>query len=65
MSDMKYKCPCCSNKTLDEQDFYCICSICGWEDDPGQHDHPDDNIGANKMSLNQAREVYKKGKKII
>lgn len=56
----KYPCPCCGKKTLEEQDFYNICPVCGWEDDPGQHEHPADAIGANDMSLNQAREAYRK-----
>lgn len=57
----KYLCPCCGQKTLEEVDFYNICPVCGWEDDPGQHEHPDDNIGANTMSLNEARVAYKEG----
>lgn len=64
MSDMNYICPCCNNKTLEYPDFYNICDICGWEDDPGQHENPNDNIGANKMSLNEARKAYKAGKKV-
>ena len=60
-----YECPCCGEKTLDMPDFYGICSVCNWEDDPGQHEHPTDNIGANKMSLNEAREAYKKGVPVI
>lgn len=32
---MKYTCPCCGYKTLDEEptDTYAICKICFWEDD--------------------------------
>lgn len=57
----KHPCPCCNQNTLEEVDFYNICPVCGWEDDPGQRAHPDDNIGANDMSLNDARASYRKG----
>lgn len=43
--DRTYECPCCSQITLPMKDFYCICPVCGWEDDPGQHRHPDDDLG--------------------
>jgi len=33
--------------------------VCGWEDDPGQRKHPDDAIGANEISLNQAKSAWK------
>lgn len=35
---MKYTCPCCGYKTLDEEptDTYEICKICFWEDDETQ-----------------------------
>ena len=59
-----YECPCCRNKTLSQIDFYEICSVCGWEDDPGQHEHPDDAIGANKISLNRAHAAWKAGKPV-
>ena len=49
----KSKCPCCGEYTIEISDFYEICPVCGWEDDPGQHNYPDDDIGANKMSLNE------------
>ena len=56
------KCPCCGKQYLDE---YSICAVCGWEHDPIQRDHPDLEGGANKMSLNEAREAYKAGKKVL
>lgn len=61
----KYMCPCCDKHTLDEKDFYCICPVCGWEDDPGQHEYPDDPIGANEMSLNEARKAFRAGRRIV
>lgn len=56
----KYQCPCCSNYTLPEQPTgtYYICPVCYWEDDNIQYYDPDYTGGANKMSLNEARESY-------
>ena len=57
---MKYKCPCCKNRTLLEKPpgTYQICSICKWEDDEIQYYNPDYKGGANKESLNEARQIY-------
>ncbi len=40
---------------------YEICHNCMWEYDPFQEKYPDYSGAANVMSLNQAREAYKKG----
>lgn len=45
-------------------EYHDICEVCGWEDDIVQNAHPDYRGGANQMSLNEAREAYKKGEKI-
>lgn len=60
-----YECPVCGNKTLEELHEYDICTICWWEDDPVQFNDPTFTGGANKMSLNQAREAYKRGEKVV
>ncbi|MEH7454508.1 CPCC family cysteine-rich protein [Gottfriedia acidiceleris] len=54
---MKYTCPCCGYKTLDEEPpgTYDICSICFWEDDPVQFKDPEFEGGANIPSLRQAQ----------
>ncbi len=39
---------------------YDICPICFWEDDPFQSEDPDLDGMANSISLNQAKENYKK-----
>ncbi|MDE6274482.1 MAG: hydrolase [Clostridiales bacterium] len=39
---------------------YEICSVCFWEDDPFQLENPDLENEANSVSLNQAKENYKK-----
>ena len=41
-----------------------ICSVCGWQRDCVQEDNPNYEGGANKMSLNQAKQAYREGKKI-
>jgi hypothetical protein len=59
---VKYQCPCCGYKTLDERGGYDICPVCFWEDD-GQDEayaalnHP---FSPNHMSLAQARENYRR-----
>ncbi len=32
-----------------------MCPVCGWKSDPVQEAIPDEYIGANRVSLNQAR----------
>ena len=50
-------CPCCGYRTI-ASDFE-ICSICWWQHDPAQESDPDDNLGANPVSLRQAQENYR------
>lgn len=59
---MKYKCPCCGYYTFSSKPNgdYSICPVCFWEDDPFQFDNPNLEGMANTVSLNQARENYKK-----
>lgn len=57
----KNKCPCCGKTQVGE---YAICDNCEWENDPLQAAHPDFRGGANKMSLNEAREAYRRGEKV-
>ena len=58
----KYKCVCCGNNTMNSkaQGSYDICPVCYWEDDIVQYDDPDYDGGANEISLNKARENYKR-----
>lgn len=57
---MKYTCPCCGYKTLEEEPpgTFDICSICFWEDDNVQFDDPDYEVGANEESLRQYQKVF-------
>jgi hypothetical protein len=61
-SAVAYACPCCGYLTLDEapSGTYFICEVCFWEDDGIQFRNPDYEGGANKVSLNQARENFHK-----
>lgn len=56
----RFRCPCCGYYTLESVGEYDICPVCFWEDDPLQRDKPDFGGGANKFSLNESRENYKK-----
>ena len=57
------KCACCGSLEVPSgsDGWGYICNVCGWEKDGVQNDDPDFWGGANKMSLNQAKEAYKKG----
>lgn len=57
---MKYICPACGYKTLDEKPpgTFFICPICFWEDDNVQFDDPDYEGGANQASLKQAQRNF-------
>jgi hypothetical protein len=44
---------------LRERGAYEICSVCGWEDDPTQAADPDFRGGANRESLNAARQIWR------
>ncbi|WP_379178530.1 CPCC family cysteine-rich protein [Paenibacillus sp. GCM10023252] len=54
--------PCCSYFTVESEDevIVDICEVCFWQYDVAAHNKPERNMGANYISLNQARENYKK-----
>ena len=60
---IKIKCPCCGYYThLVESEYeplFEICEVCFWQYDAVAHDKPDSMIGANSVTLNEARENYK------
>ena len=58
----KYQCLCCGFFTFDytPDNSFDICSVCFWEGDGVQLDDPDYCCGANKVSLREARENFKK-----
>lgn len=57
---MKYTCPCCGYKTLDEKPpgTYEICKICFWEDDKVQFNNPDFRGASNEVSLKEAQSNF-------
>ncbi|MBP7319161.1 MAG: hypothetical protein BGO40_03540 [Chryseobacterium sp. 39-10] len=57
-----FQCKCCGNYSLGEfpNGTFEICEICFWEDDNVQSDNPNFIVGANKISLNKAKENYSK-----
>jgi hypothetical protein len=58
----RYACPCCDCYTLDEPPpgTFALCPVCWWEDDNIQFADPDYRGGANKDSLREARESYRR-----
>ncbi|BCL78597.1 hypothetical protein ccbrp13_10620 [Ktedonobacteria bacterium brp13] len=59
---VKYQCPCCGYKTLEERGGFDICPVCFWEDD-GQDDADaavNRPFGPNHISLVQARDNYRR-----
>ena len=52
-------CPVCGKYYFENKGKYEICPICGWEDDRVQRKYPDFKGGANKLSINEAREIYR------
>lgn len=58
------KCPVCGQYEFEFEGDSDICPNCKWENDSLQTREPDYKGGANRMSLNEAREAYKRGEKI-
>lgn len=56
-----HKCPVCGKYEFDSWNSYDICPECGWEDDSMQEEAPDDDLGANGMSLNEYKADYESG----
>lgn len=58
----RFACPCCEQLTLPDEPpgTYEICEACGWEDDFVQFRDPDYRGGANRQSLREARDNFKR-----
>ena len=55
----KYRCPVCGRHYFDEIGRYEICPVCGWEKDKVQERFIGMRGGANKLSLAEAREMFR------
>lgn len=56
---MKYPCPVCRYAVFNEPPgSYAICPVCEWEDDQVQFRDPTYQGGANKKSLNEAKNAW-------
>ena len=60
----KHKCPVCGQYEFESEGSFDYCDVCGWQDDMIKEMNPDEKYCANQMSLNEAREAYKKGKRM-
>lgn len=60
MSEELFACPCCGHRTLGEEPpgTFEICPVCFWEDDNVQFTDPDSRGGANRVSLNEAKQNF-------
>lgn len=56
----RIKCPRCGYYTQlverEDEPLFEICEVCLWQYDAVAHDKPDTMLGANSVTLNQARE---------
>jgi hypothetical protein len=55
-------CPCCGELTFRRgaRHSYEMCEVCWWEDDGSQYQDPDLPGGANRVSLREAQQIYKR-----
>lgn len=51
-------CPACGYATFAIRGNWDTCPVCGWKSDPMQEAMPDDPVGANGVSLKQARRNF-------
>lgn len=60
--DENMKCPVCGKYTFRYAGDDDTCETCGWINDMVQLHYPDDEGGANHISLREARKQYASGK---
>jgi len=60
LTSNRLKCPCCGYFTVDSEEevIVDICEVCFWQYDEIAHEHPERNIGANHISLLQAKQNF-------
>ena len=57
-------CPVCGKYHFEEKDAFEECPVCGWVDDLVQRINPDYKNGFNRISVNEAKEIFASGRKI-
>lgn len=57
------ECPVCGKYKFREEGDYDICPVCDWENDGLQLANPDEDGGANELSLNEYKKEYELKKK--
>lgn len=60
-----FPCPVCGTPMFEKEGYHEICDVCLWQDDGHWQDDFDNDVTANNMSVNQARENWKKHGKIF
>lgn len=61
----RHLCPVCHKYTFEEWCSFVDCPICGWVDDGIQEKKPELPFCGNDMSLNEAREYWRRTGKLI
>jgi hypothetical protein len=56
----RWDCPVCGKSDAYE-DIYDFCDVCGWQEDSVQKRNPGWDVGANPVSLNEARAKWSRG----
>jgi hypothetical protein len=51
-------CPVCDYRSLPILGNWDVCPVCGWKSDPVQEAMSDEGVGANRVSLHQARQNF-------
>ena len=61
-SGRRFACPCCERLSLTRapDNTHERCPVCGWVDDANQLYDADDERGPNAVTLNQARENFRR-----
>lgn len=64
VSKETFPCPVCGMSEFLVRSIYTSCDTCGWRNNPEQVENPDKENCINRMSLNEARKAWAKGKTI-
>ncbi len=59
--DSQHMCPVCGKYEFPYDGSFDTCEVCGWVDDPIQLEDPDEDLCANRESLNQYKAKWKAG----